>query len=133
MPSISARLLFMFCLCWPLRAEESSYPYIYRFASKSTGKTYSFVASPQFTKGVPMSNSLERSAIERIALSYATKYLGSKRADMITALECIPVQCNSANAFFFTFSVLDKNRRMIMPEHAILVFGDGSYLAAPQR
>ena len=99
----------------------------------TTGKTYSFAASPQFTKGIPVNNSLERSAIESIALSYATKYLGSKRVDMITTLECTPVQCDSANAFFFTFSVLDKNRQLIIPEHAILVFGDGTYLAQPQR
>jgi len=123
----------MLCLCLPIRAEESSYPYIYKFDRKTTGKTYSFVASPQFTKGVPRNNFLERPAIESIALSYATKYLGSKRVDMITMLECTPVQCDSAKAFFFTFSILDKNRQMIMAEHAILVFGDGSYLALPQK
>jgi hypothetical protein len=120
-------------LCWAIRAEESSYPHIFKFSSKTTGKTYSFVASSEFVKNVPKSNSLEESEIEKISLAYATKYLGSKRVDMITTLESSPVECASAKAIFLTFSVLDKNRQMILPEHSILIFGDGSYLALLQR
>ena len=101
---------------------------VYKVESATTRRQYIFMANDAFLKAIPRKNQLSVSDAQEIALSYVAKYRGFKNADSVTMLECKMAYYNEVPLLFVTYSVLDKNKQILDPEEAMILFGDKSYL-----
>jgi len=101
---------------------------VYKVESATTKRQYTFMANDGFLKAIPRENQLSMSDAQEIALSYVAKYRGFKNADSVTIIECKMAYYNAVPLMFVTYSVLDKNKQILDPEEALILFGDKSYL-----
>jgi len=101
---------------------------VYKVESATTRRQYIFMANDAFLKAIPRENQLSMSDAQEIAFSYVAKYRGFKNADSVTMIECKMAYYNEVPLMFVTYSVLDKNKQILDPEEAMILFGDKSYL-----
>lgn len=101
---------------------------VYKVESATTKRQYTFMANDAFLQATPRENELSISDAEQIAMSYVAKYRGFKNADSVTILECKKAYYKEVPFMFVTYYVLNKDKQMIDPEDAMILFGNKSYL-----
>ena len=101
---------------------------VYKVESATTKKQYTFMANDAFLQATPRENQLSMSDAEQIAMSYVAKYRGLKRSDSVIMLECKKAYYKEVPFMFVTYFVLDKNKQILDPEDAMILFGNKSYL-----